>query len=60
MSSEVRRAAQGNHAVHFARFGRGPALRIQRITRDTRDNLIEAEQSTFRSDRYRMVFMRKR
>ncbi len=37
-----------------------PALRIQRITRDTRGNLIEAEQSTFRSDRYRMVFIRQR
>jgi GntR family transcriptional regulator len=37
-----------------------PALRIQRITQDVRGNLIEAEQSTFRADRYRMVFLRQR
>lgn len=37
-----------------------PALRVQRITRDTRGNLIETEQTTFRSDRYRMVFIRQR
>jgi GntR family transcriptional regulator len=37
-----------------------PALRVQRITRDVRGNLIEAEQTTFRADRYRMVFMRRR
>lgn len=47
--------------AHLLGVKRGtPALRIQRITRDTRGNLIEAEQSTFRSDRYRMVFMRQR
>jgi GntR family transcriptional regulator len=37
-----------------------PALRVQRITQDMRGNLIEAEQTTFRADRYRMVFMRRR
>jgi GntR family transcriptional regulator len=37
-----------------------PALRVQRITQDTRGNLIEAEQTTFRADRYRMVFLRQR
>ena len=36
------------------------ALRVQRITRDARDHLIETEQTTFRADRYRMVFLRQR
>jgi GntR family transcriptional regulator len=47
--------------AHLLSVKRGmPALRIQRITRDTRGNLIETEQTTFRSDRYRMVFTRQR
>jgi GntR family transcriptional regulator len=37
-----------------------PALLVTRVTRDTRGNLIEAEQTLYRSDRYRMVFARER
>jgi len=37
-----------------------PALRVQRITRDAHDQLIETEQTTFRADRYRMLFLRRR
>jgi len=37
-----------------------PALLVTRVTRDARDRLIEAEQTLYRSDRYRMVFMRER
>ena len=37
-----------------------PALLVTRVTRDVRGVLIEAEQTLYRSDRYRMVFMRER
>lgn len=37
-----------------------PALLVTRVTRDTRGSLIEAEQTHYRSDRYRMVFLRQR
>lgn len=37
-----------------------PALLVTRVTRDARGVLIEAEQTLYRSDRYRMVFMRER
>ncbi|MBI4673061.1 MAG: GntR family transcriptional regulator [Chloroflexi bacterium] len=37
-----------------------PALLVTRVTRDARGALIEAEQTLYRSDRYRMVFMRER
>lgn len=37
-----------------------PALLVTRVTRDARDTLIEAETTLYRSDRYRMVFMRER
>jgi GntR family transcriptional regulator len=37
-----------------------PALLVTRVTRDARGNLIEAEQTLYRSDRYRMVFLRQR
>lgn len=37
-----------------------PALLVTRVTRDTRGSLIEAEQTLYRSDRYRMVFLRQR
>ncbi|HZQ05349.1 MAG TPA: GntR family transcriptional regulator [Anaerolineae bacterium] len=37
-----------------------PALLVTRVTRDARGALIEAEQTTYRSDRYRMVFIRQR
>lgn len=37
-----------------------PALLVTRVTRDVRGALIEAEQTLYRSDRYRMVFMRER
>lgn len=37
-----------------------PALLVTRVTRDARGSLIEAEQTLYRSDRYRMVFLRQR
>lgn len=37
-----------------------PALLVTRVTRDARGALIEAEQTLYRSDRYRMVFIRER
>jgi GntR family transcriptional regulator len=37
-----------------------PALLVTRVTRDARGTYIEAEQTLYRSDRYRMVFMRER
>lgn len=37
-----------------------PALLVTRITRDLRGALIEAEQTLYRFDRYRMVFIRER
>lgn len=37
-----------------------PALLVTRVTRDARGELIEAEQTTYRADRYRMVFIRER
>jgi GntR family transcriptional regulator len=37
-----------------------PALLVTRVTRDGRGALIEAEQTLYRSDRYRMVFLRQR
>lgn len=37
-----------------------PALLVTRVTRDLRGALIEAEQTLYRSDRYRMVFLRER
>lgn len=37
-----------------------PALLVTRVTRDARGALIEAEQTLYRSDRYRMVFLRQR
>jgi GntR family transcriptional regulator len=37
-----------------------PALLVTRVTRDARGALIEAEQTVYRSDRYRMVFLRQR
>lgn len=37
-----------------------PALLVTRVTRDARGALIEAEQTLYRADRYRMVFLRQR
>lgn len=37
-----------------------PGLLVTRVTRDARGALIEAEQTLYRSDRYRMVFSRQR
>ncbi|MCG3142667.1 MAG: HTH-type transcriptional repressor YvoA [Anaerolineae bacterium] len=37
-----------------------PALLVTRVTRDARGILIEAEQTLYRADRYRMVFIRER
>lgn len=37
-----------------------PALLVTRVTRDARGALIEAEQTLYRADRYRMVFFRQR
>lgn len=37
-----------------------PALLVTRVTRDARGALIEAEQTVYRADRYRMVFIRER
>lgn len=37
-----------------------PALLVTRVTRDARGLLIEAEQTLYRADRYRMVFLRQR
>lgn len=37
-----------------------PALLVTRVTRDARGILIEAEQTLYRADRYRMVFVRER
>jgi GntR family transcriptional regulator len=37
-----------------------PALLVTRVTRDARGRFIEAEQTLYRADRYRMVFIRER
>jgi GntR family transcriptional regulator len=37
-----------------------PALLVTRVTRDAHAALIEAEQTIYRCDRYRMVFVRRR